>query len=307
VRTTPLVCPSCGGGLLFEDSALVCAPCATRYPVAEGIADFSGGQYYDVFSPGDRLTEEHERGLAGEVDGARTRAAYYARLIRRRTNRSARVLDIGCGNGLAVDLLSAAGHEAWGNDLSALRKWQWRTAATKERLVVSDATRLPFPDGFFDVVIASGVLEHIGVDELGGRMYVVTRRVTRDAERARFIAEALRVCSPAGSLFLDFPNGRFPIDFWHGVAAGGARWHSRSEGFLPSLNDVRALLDEHAVRVRALNPRGRLRFQQVGRHWYGRLFAPLARAFYLVLGVPGLRWLARTALNPYLVLEITRR
>jgi SAM-dependent methyltransferase len=75
--------------------------------------------------------------------------------------RPLRVLDSGCGNGQAVDILNAAGFEAWGHDLSALRKWQWRTRARRDRLVVADGNALPFPAGFFDVIIASGVLEHV--------------------------------------------------------------------------------------------------------------------------------------------------
>jgi len=55
--------------------------------------------------------------------------------------------------------------------------------------------------------------------------------------------------------------------------------------------------------VSGLSPEGRLRFHQVSSHWYGRLFrAPIA-ALYRLMSVPLFRFLAATALNPYLVIE----
>lgn len=60
------------------------------------------------------------------------------------------------------------------------------------------------------------------------------------------------------------------------------------------------------ARGRSAKPHRRLRFNQVGGHWYGRLFRPPMKAFYRLMSAPGFRFLASTALNPYLVLEIRR-
>jgi SAM-dependent methyltransferase len=310
---TALVCCRCKGPLAEDAAELSCPACGVRFPRADGIVDFSGGVYYDQFPGPEVLSEESRRGLENEREGARIED-YYLPLLDRIAAQGPiarsglRVLDSGCGNGESVDLLQREGIEGWGHDLSALRKWQWLRRERRDRLVVADGASLPFSDGFFDVVIASGVLEHVGVSEEGGGRYKVRPRPDRDELRRRYVAELLRALAPGGRLFLDFPNGRFPIDFWHGVEPGGARFHSPGEGFLPTVREIRALCAQLGGRlaVSALSPEGRLRFHQVSSHWYGRLFrAPMA-ALYRLMSVPLFRFLAATALNPYLVIEVRR-
>ena len=288
-------CPACLGALTAE---LHCARCGATYPRHDGIADFSGGRYYDQFDEQTVLSAEHRQALEREMEGAVARIAdYYLPKI----PPASRVLDAGCGNGVSVDLLRAAGHDAWGIDLSALRKWQWRERTHRRHLAVADGARLPFAGGVFDVVLCSGVLEHVGVAELGGEEYRVTVLPERDTARRAFLASLLRVLKPGGALYLDFPNGAFPIDFWHGTRGGAARFHSPREGFLPTAREVRALAGR-TVTVTPISPNRRLRFKQVGQHWYGRAFAaPMQLFFALMDRVP---WLAATALNPYLVLRL---
>jgi len=286
-----LICTACAGALERTSASLRCTRCGAAYPVEHDIADFSGGRYYDHFKEGDPIPE----GLEHEIAGSETRARYYTRLIRG----GRRVLDCGCGNGLTVEHLRDSGFDAWGTDVSALRKWQWRERRSRDRLVVTDGARLPFESGFFDAVIASGVLEHVGVDELALDGYRVTPRPTRDAERRAFVIELLRVLSPDGVLFLDFPNGAFPVDFWHG---GKPRRHRTDEGFLPAMRELRALFEGLNVDVEALSPYRRLEFRQ-----HGRMLAPLGRAFFFAMTVPGLRWLAASRFNPFLVVRIVRR
>jgi SAM-dependent methyltransferase len=297
-----LVCPSCHSPL----DAFHCSTCNVTYPVDDRIADFSRGHYYDSFDPGQLLTDEHNAGLALELDGTRRRIDdFYGPLIRRFQPDARRVLDCGCGNGLAVDLLSDHGYEAWGNDLSQLRKWQWRQREMRERLVVADGSALPFPDGFFDVVIASGVVEHIGVEEFGVPHYTVRPKPTRDVERAAFARELLRVTRVGGHIFIDCPNGAFPIDFWHGDAAGGARRHSRDEGFLPTPAELRSLFAGHGVEF--LSPYRRLQFGQASRHWYGRVLGGPVALFFRLMQLPIVKRLAATPLNPFLVAKVQSR
>ena len=307
----PYVCPQCRGSLAGAPEGLSCASCGVLYPVTDGIADFAGGAYYDSFD-GQELATGHLEGLENEVGGTRSRIeGYYLPLLRRLARRlgpkklglppgEVRVLDCGCGNGLSVDLLRDAGFAAWGNDLSALRKWQWRERRHRDQLLVADARQLPFPGGFFHAVLSSGVIEHIGVAETGGETYTVRPLPDRDGQRVRFLGELLRVLGTGGELWLDFPNGAFPIDFWHGTQAGGARVHPLDEGFLPTLREVRGYLAQipGGWRARPLSPHGRLACRQVRRQWYGRLLYLPAAAFLWSTRLPGLRSLAGSPLNP---------
>lgn len=297
-----LVCPSCRAALDDAHASLRCTRCGRQYSREHGIADFANGRYYDAFDPAAGLSEEQRAGFMLESEGTRRRVlGFYEPLIRAYVPDARRVLDCGCGNGLAVDLLAGRGFEAWGNDVSQLRKRQWNERVHRERLVVASGTTLPFPDGYFDVVISSGVIEHIGVDESRSPHYEVRPRATRDEERLTFVLELLRVTRNGGCIFIDAPNGRFPIDFWHADAPGQARLHALNEAFLPTARELRSLFHNGGVnQVRFLSPYGRLQFQQVRRHWYGRaLMLPALALLQLMRILPPL---AASPLNPFLVM-----
>lgn len=308
------VCPGCRAPMEVGVGSLSCPLCNRRYPFDDGIADFLRGSYYDDFDARHPPSPESQVGLDHEAAGAGSRIAdfYLPRILaRRRPGRSGllRVLDCGCGNGLSVDLLNGAGVSAWGNDPSALRKWQWRERRWKNRLFVADGGSLPVADGFFDVVLASGVLEHVGVHESRSERYEVRPLPSCDADRRRFLAELLRVTAPDGALWLDFPNGAFPIDFWHGDRPGAARLHGAKEGFLPTAREIRSHFRELApsAAVRFDSPHGRLQFRQVGTRWYGRLLSPAARGYLRLMCFAPFRFLAASAANPFLVAEISGR
>lgn len=290
-----LVCPHCRTGLAVTTNAAECGRCGRRFPFVEGFLDFSEGESFDQFTSQRELSEAQLRGLRGEEEGAAWRIdGFYLPLIRKATEADMpRLLDCGCGNGLSVDLLARAGIDAWGNDVSELRRWQWRERTAQDRLVFASGVRLPFADASFDVVISSGVIEHIGVTESrdAAGVYKVVPREDRDALRSRFLAELLRVLSSHGTLFIDCPNGRFPIDFWHGSHGGNLRLHSVRERFLPTFRELDQLARAAGADAVAISPHRRFRFGQVGAFWYGRLlrlpveicsgqwsFAPSARS-----------------------------
>ena len=305
-----LVCIDCRKELDREHASLVCVQCGARYPVVDGIADFSRGEYYDSFDPQqDQLTATHLQGLELEVEGSLRRIRdYYIPLVREVAPHASRILDVGCGNGVSVDMLRGAGFEAWGNDLSQLRQHQWKQRSSRESLVVASALQLPFPGNSFDIVISSGVMEHIGVTETPAPHYTVRALPNQRELRVAYLRECGRVLRPGGRIFLDFPHGSFPIDFWHGNRPGTPRLHSVREPFLPSFGEVRSLAIDAlgSSAVRPLSPYRRLQFKQAAGHLHGRLLSVPFSALFRLMRWPGFRWLAGTAVNPFLVVEIRK-
>lgn len=258
----------------------------------------------------------HRRNLEDEEIGVRHRMEhFYLPLFRefccaQRLDRGrVRVLDCGCGSGLSVDSLAEAGFFAFGIDSWTLRYQQWRE---RPRLLGScfcqaDATALPFADACFDIVFSCGLLEHIGVAEQCTPTYQVVPLPNRMQLRHRFVAECLRVLRRPGVLYLDHPNGAFPVDFWHNDYRGRPRFHRPSEKFLPTFEEVTALARavDPRCRIEAVTPAGRFTFRRATRRWYGKFLAGPLQLYFQLLRYPALSLLAGSPLNPYLVLRIT--
>ncbi|GMR23754.1 MAG: hypothetical protein BMS9Abin37_2215 [Acidobacteriota bacterium] len=221
-----------------------------------------------------------------------------------------RILDCGCGNGTSVEHLREAGFFASGVDLAPTRYQQWRQRPRLPGVHRSqaDATYLPFVDGSFDIVLSSGLIEHIGVAEQSEPEYHVRPLPNQQELRGRFLSECLRVLRRPGVFYLDYPNGLFPIDFWHNDYRSRPRVHRPGEKFLPSYWEASSLARaaEPACRIRALSPAGRFTFRRSQRRWYGKLFYLPMVGFFRLLTYPLVRRLAGTCLNPYLVLQISK-
>jgi SAM-dependent methyltransferase len=290
--------------------------CGRTYPrLPSGGIDFLQGEEFADFDL-DPDDPEQRRMLEGEARGVSWRMEMLVLpLIERYLRASwagtdaASVLDCGCGNGISVDVLREHGLNAWGIDAGRARHQQWRKRASGHHLHSANALRLPFPGSAFEVVISSGLIEHIGIYEEEGRRYRSSRLPDCDAQRQRFIDELVRVLRPGGFILLDHPNGGFPIDFWHGGRAGSFRWHWTHGDMLPRFSEVRRHFNEAnpSLRLFSLSPARRLRFDQVRRHWYGEVFTPLMKLWLLLLDRRAFSLPARSFVNPYLVTIATRQ
>lgn len=103
-----------------------------------------------------------------------------------------RVLDVGCGDGVISEPLIRAGHYVTAVDLPTVA-----TAANKKKIsaiMAGDAETLAFPDGTFDLIIASEVLEHLWAPE-------------------NFVNEAYRALKPSGSLIIETPEGLAGLNY----------------------------------------------------------------------------------------------
>jgi demethylmenaquinone methyltransferase/2-methoxy-6-polyprenyl-1,4-benzoquinol methylase len=124
----------------------------------------------------------------------RTRLAVTLRLL---GEGPGELLDVGMGPGRLLAECEARGWTVSGLDGSAemVARSRQRVPAAGERLVRGDAERLPFADGSFDAVSATGVLEY--VTDLGAAL-----------------REVARVLRPHGRAVLSMPNPFAPYALW---------------------------------------------------------------------------------------------
>lgn len=266
----------------------------------------------------DPIQAAHLRNLEDEEIGVRFRILnYYLPLFqdfcrsRGLDSHQVRVLDCGCGGGASVEYLANAGFQAVGIDIAQFRSEQWKERGRLPGVtfVQADAVNLPFANENFDIVLSSGMLEHIGVAEEFDPKYRVMPLADQTARRKRFLAGCLRALRPYGVLYIDHPNGSFPVDFWHNDYRSRPRFHWPSEKFLPSFTEVSRLaksVDPNCL-VEPISPAGRFTFRRSQRRWYGQLLAAAMELYFRLLRHRPFAALAGTPLNPYLVIRIARQ
>lgn len=141
-----------------------------------------------------------------------------------------RVLDLGCGHGMAAVVLARAGARVTALDLSPgyLDEARKRAAANGVAIdfVRADGERLPFADGAFDRVWGNAVLHHLDAWVAGRELF--------------------RVLRAGGVAVLCEPWGENPLLSW-----ARERWQYAGKGRTP---DERPLQARHLRRLRAIFP-----------------------------------------------------
>lgn len=120
-----------------------------------------------TFTPADVAAFEHatwSRCAPGYEDGfvALTREGVEPLLDRAGVAAGTRVLDVGTGTGVAAAVADEQGAAVVGIDFSEAMIAQARQILPHVDFRVASAESLPFDDGSFDVVVANGVLHHLG-------------------------------------------------------------------------------------------------------------------------------------------------
>lgn len=110
-------------------------------------------------------------------------AARYAQVVKLVPRVSKRVLDIGCGDGVLLSLIGD--HHLYGVDLDQA-SLDYAATRIKARLIKAAAESLPFKSNYFDLVIATEIIEHLAKPEI-------------------MLREIKRVLKPRGRVILTTP------------------------------------------------------------------------------------------------------
>ncbi|HEX8284183.1 MAG TPA: class I SAM-dependent methyltransferase [Pyrinomonadaceae bacterium] len=174
-------CPGCGSsegaprGSKGGFELLSCRACRTLYasalPASEVADDYEG--YYGEGNL--HVPEFIDRRLDEIVSGFEP------------YRRAGRLLDVGCGAGTFLRAAGRAGWTAVGVEVNATAAEHNRAAGFE--VFNGELAAAPFPEGHFDVVILSEVLEHV-------------------ADPRGMLRDILRVLRPGGLLWATTPNGR---------------------------------------------------------------------------------------------------
>ena len=246
-------CARCGGVLRDREAGLDCTACGTHFPRHDDIVDFRLGRRDYYFNPVPR--REMERLIAEAptaawdatvrrfmrfvknvpdwIDNVGVNGRYAWKLFLELPP-GARVLDFGCGLGNLTQNVAPHVGEMVALDLTweRLRFAQQRFARfnAQDRITVvagGDGPHLPFPDGHFDAVVLSGVLEWIGDDidptaipgsplARAARMMATFFGSTNPRQvQLRFLRELRRIVKPAGQLFVAIEN-RWGYEYFRG-------------------------------------------------------------------------------------------
>ena len=124
-------------------------------------------------------------------------AARHSRFLTRQLPPGARVLDVGCGRGLALRALTQAGYEAHGFERSS-DAVQGIDPRVQVR-IADDLSAADYPENYFDAVIIWHVLEHV-------------------RNPGEVLLEIARILKPGGRIIVAVPNYSSLQSRWAGSA-----------------------------------------------------------------------------------------
>lgn len=177
--------------------------------------------------------------LLGRMNPARF--AYFDAVVRHW--QGLRVLDLGCGGGLATACLAERGATVVGLDVSRASLYiaaghAWESVQTIPNFACGRADALPFADASFDIVWCTDVLEHL-------------------PDVSTTLAHIARVLKPGGFFLFDTLNRTWlsrllAIWFWeylaHLAPRGTHDWH-----MFITPRELARLLTQHALRLHGLH------------------------------------------------------
>jgi uncharacterized protein YbaR (Trm112 family) len=167
-----LCCPDCRTDLVLVDEtpehaeieagALGCRTCGALYPILRGVprfvtSDAYAGSFSYEWNRWNTVQIDSANGGHESEDTFREKTGFTAEELRGKL-----VLDVGCGAGRFLDVVSRWGGTAIGVDLSFAVDAAHRTLGSRPNVHViqADVNRLPFRPQTFEAIFSLGVLHH---------------------------------------------------------------------------------------------------------------------------------------------------
>ena len=296
----PLYCPRTRLPLYFENGKLVTRPSDGSAPqiwgYSNGFPDLIEGQRFeDAIDSKCRCYEACSNEYSTEH--------YWIPLMRqlfkdRDPNLPPpRLLSVGCGIGVEVDLLCQAGFACYGVD-NGNRTLDWPARQHTKGLMLANAMHLPFADASFDVVFCGCVFPHVGV--VGDSR---TPAPTCEADRAKLAADMIRVLKPGGYTVACSPNRFFPFDLFHDRVHGTyiPPYNSPFSRFLMSIGDYRSMFTKAGCQwVKSLPVEGFWGFVTMRKSLKGRLLSTPIRISFKLASLSWLKFLRYSPFVPWI-------
>jgi SAM-dependent methyltransferase len=174
-----LRCLRCGrdGVLDVQSDAASCRACSAFFPCADGVPVLvrDAQKLTDEIEEARRVNpawyvaEQPPESVSPWRHHLKKRRLYVERMIgrelaRRGTERAARLLDLGCGDGNHLLWLNRFADDLYGCDYNIVRLARARARARNATLFLADIMDFPAVDGAFDVIFFNHVIEHIPDD-----------------------------------------------------------------------------------------------------------------------------------------------
>lgn len=207
-----------------------------------------------------------------------------------------RLLSVGCGIGVEVDMLCEAGFACYGID-NGNRTKDWPKRGHSQGLLLANAMHMPFHDGTFDAVFCGCVFPHVGVV---GDSNKTSDRYLED--RQKLADEMVRVTKPNGLVVACSPNRRCPVDIFHGRDAGSylPRLNPPGSRFLLSIGDYKKMFETAGCRtVKSLPVEGFWGFVTMNQSLKGKLLSAPIKAAFRLASKESFRFLRPTPIVPW--------
>jgi len=147
--------------------------------------------------------------IAREWDISRNKASQLKINLAKGVESKSKVLDIGCGNALMLPFILKKNAFYFGLDISeklikiAKKKYTQEIKKEKAKLIIGQATELPFQDKEFDFVISFATLHHIPSKELQEKFFREIKRVSKSNAKIKIIV---------WNLYNGWTNKKFDIE-----------------------------------------------------------------------------------------------